>query len=312
MAFPYPLIWAPEYEVDIGIHVYPTRKYRLLRELLLSEGVAAPGDFRRPRPAERTELLRVHTPTWVEKALTGELTTREVMTLELPWSQALRDAVVLCCGGTLEAAKLALEEGVACHLGGGFHHAFADHGEGFCLLNDVAVAAAAMVEGGLVSRLAVVDLDVHHGNGTAHIFRDTPGIMTFSMHARDNYPAVKPPGDLDLALAPGTGDDEYLELLEEHLPRVLAGLGGPPPELVIYLAGVDPFRDDQLGGLGLSEGGLRTRDRCVFQRCRESGIGVAVVLAGGYARREEDTVRLHRNTILEAARVRPDATTHGL
>lgn len=311
MTFPLPLLWAPEYEVDIGTHVYPTRKYRLLRERLISEGVTESVDFHRPRPAERSELLRVHTPRWVEGALSGSLTPREVTTLELPWSEALRDAVLLCCGGTLEAGKLALEKGAALHLGGGFHHAFADHGEGFCLLNDVAVAAAGLIALGRVARLAVVDLDVHHGNGTAHIFRDTPEIVTFSMHARDNYPAVKPPGDLDIPLSPGTGDAEYLGLLDEHLPRILGGLTGPAPELVIYLAGVDPFHDDQLGGLALSEEGLRTRDRRVFQRCREAGIAVAVVLAGGYARREEDTIRLHRNTLLEAARVWPDTPSNG-
>ena len=305
MAYPHPLIWAAEYEVDIGAHVYPTRKYRLLRQLLLEEGDAEPGDFHRPQPADRDDLLRVHTPRWVERALSGTLTPREITTLELPWSEALRDAVVLCCGGTLEAAEGAVERGAALHLGGGFHHAFADHGEGFCLLNDVAVAAAGLLAQGRVRRVAVVDLDVHHGNGTAHIFRNRPEVLTFSMHARDNYPAEKPPGDLDVALPAGTGDDQYLGLLDQSLPRVLEGLGGPPPEVVIYLAGVDPFESDQLGGLALTENGLRTRDRRVFEACRTAGVGVAVVLAGGYARREEDTVRLHRNTALELARAFP-------
>lgn len=305
MAYPHPIIWAPEYEVDIGVHVYPTRKYRLLRQLLLDEGDAEPGDFHRPQPADRNDLLRVHSPRWVGRALEGDLSSREIMTLELPWSGALRDAVVLCCGGTLKAAEMAAEGGAALHLGGGFHHAFADHGEGFCLLNDVAVGASGGIARGRVSRVAVVDLDVHHGNGTAHIFRNTPEVLTFSMHARDNYPAQKPPGDLDVALPPGTGDVEYLTLLDEHLLRVIEGLGGPPPDVVIYLAGVDPFESDQLGGLALSEDGLRTRDRRVFEACRTAGIGVAVVLAGGYARREEDTVRLHRNTARELVRAFP-------
>jgi acetoin utilization deacetylase AcuC-like enzyme len=295
-----PWVWAPEYEMEIGPHVFPTVKYRLVRDLLVEEGTLREADFLVPAAAPHEDLRLVHTPGYLRRALGTGLTTAEERLLELPFSEALRDAFILSCGGSTLAARAAMETGVAVHLGGGFHHAFADHGEGFCLLNDVAVAVeSARAEGGL-DRAAVVDLDVHHGNGTARIFRDEPRVFTFSMHQERNYPFAKPPGDLDLGLDDGLGDEGYLALLRKHLPPIL---DGHAPQLVMYLAGADPYRQDQLGGLRLSMEGLRERDRIVLGGCRRRGIPVVVTLAGGYAARLEDTVEIHANTVREAARV---------
>jgi acetoin utilization deacetylase AcuC-like enzyme len=296
---PVPWIWSPAYEVDIGVHVYPTTKYRRIRDRLVEEGTLLESEMRAPPPASREELTVVHDPAWVDRILGGGILPGEEARLELPFSPTLRDAFVLCCGGTLSAGRLALEHGIAVHLGGGFHHAFRAHGEGFCLLNDVAVAAGNLRGSGAVSRVAVVDLDVHHGNGTAHLFRDDPDIFTFSMHQERNYPLEKPPGDLDVALDDGTGDKEYLAILGTHFPSVLEH----DPDLVLYLAGVDPFEEDQLGGLSLTREGMRKRDRLVLEGARDAGVPVAVVLAGGYAAREEDTVALHCATVREAARI---------
>jgi acetoin utilization deacetylase AcuC-like enzyme len=236
----------------------------------------------------------VHSPHYVAKIREGTLSPMDQMVLELPFSPELREASLLCCGGTLQVAESALDQGVATHLGGGFHHAFRDHGEGFCLLNDVAVALRSLLDRGLVQSAAVVDLDVHQGNGTASIFASEPRVFTFSMHQEANYPFPKPPSDLDLGLPNGLRDEPYLEALREGLARVMTE---QRPELVIYLAGADPFVEDQLGGLALTKDGLMARDRMVLERCRGAGAAVGVVLAGGYARREADTVAIHRNTI---------------
>jgi acetoin utilization deacetylase AcuC-like enzyme len=294
---PIPWIWSASYEVDIGVHVYPTTKYRRIRDRLVGEGTLELSNLHDPAPATRDELTAVHNPDWVDRVFEGRISLAEQLRLELPFSTALRDASILCCGGTIAAGSLALEHGIAVHLGGGFHHAFRGHGEGFCLLNDVAVAAGALRARGAVARVAVVDLDVHHGNGTAALFREDPDVFTFSMHQERNYPPVKPPGDLDVGLDDGIDDDTYLSLLRTHLPTVL----DHAPDLLVYLAGVDPFQEDQLGGLALTRQGLRERDRLVFVAARDARIPVAVVLAGGYARREEDTVELHCGTVREAA-----------
>lgn len=292
-----PWIWTPEYEVDIGPHVFPTVKYRLVRDRLVEEGTLSPSAHHAPEPAIREELTAVHTPEYVEKVMAGRLSATEERLLEVPYSPELLRAFLLCCGGTTLTGTLALELGVAIHLGGGFHHAFADHGEGFCLLNDVAVALAALRARGSIRRAAVVDLDVHHGNGTAAILGDDPDVFTFSMHQEHNYPFPKPPGDLDVGLDDGTRDERYLELLDTHLPSIL---DDHRPELVIYLAGADPYRGDQLGGLRLSRDGLRKRDRMVFTSCRERDVPVAVVLAGGYAIVQDQTVEIHCTTVREA------------
>jgi len=289
-----PLIWSPLYEVDIGAHVFPTAKYRFVRQALLATGDCSEGDFLHPSPASWQEIESVHSHDYVRKIRKGNLSIQDQITLELPFTPALREAAILCCGGTVLTARKALEDRVAVHLGGGFHHAFPDHGEGFCLLNDVAVAAESLLADGDISRCAVVDLDVHHGNGTATVFRNDRRVFTFSIHQENNYPFLKPPSDLDIGLPDGTGDETYLSSLEGALETVLSLQG---PELVIYLAGADPYVEDQLGGLALSQAGLRERDRMVLGRCTEAGAAVAVVLAGGYALHTEDTVAIHRQTV---------------
>ncbi len=295
---PVPVVWHPAYEVDIGAHVFPTRKYRLVRDRLLAEGTVQAADLREPAPASDEDVGLVHTVDYVRRINTGSLSRDEQLVLEVPFSPALRVATWLCAGGSTLAGRLALERGIAVHLGGGFHHAFPDHGEGFCLINDVAIAIRVLQREGVVRRAVVVDLDVHHGNGTADIFRDDADVFTFSMHQERNYPAHKPPSDLDIGLDDGAGDAEYLTLLERHLPGLLAR---HRPDLVLYLAGADPYRMDQLGGLSLTLEGLRRRDRMVFERAMAAGIPVAVCLAGGYATRTDDTVEIHCTTVREAA-----------
>lgn len=291
-----PLVWDPSYEIDLGPHVFVTAKYRLTRERLLRDETVTEEHFVRPVPANRQELARVHTEEYLRKIDDNDFTIAERLRLEVPFSEEGRNAMILSCGATLLACRLALRHRFTGHLGGGFHHAYADHGEGFCLLNDVAVAASALLAEGSLERIAVVDLDVHHGNGTASVFAQEDAVFTFSMHQEHNYPLDKPPSDLDIGLDDGVGDDAYLERLRGALPRVLVG---HRPELVIYLAGADPFRQDQLGGLRLSRDGLRRRDRMVFEGCRERAIPVAMVLAGGYAFRLEDTVGIHVATVEE-------------
>lgn len=291
------VIWSPDYEVDIGRHVFPTAKYRLVREHLLAEGIVAENAFVAPEPASDAELARVHTPEYLAKIRRDTFSPRERYELEVPFSEALAHASRLCCGGTLLAARLALRDKVAVHLGGGFHHAFADHGEGFCVLNDVAFAAATLLHEGAVEHVLIVDLDVHQGNGTASIFAGDHRVYTLSMHQEMNYPALKPTSDLDFGLPDGIGDDSYLSILESTLRRALERAR---PELAIYLAGADPYREDQLGGLGLSMEGLRRRDAHVLRTLVGAGVGVAVTLAGGYAAHPSDTVAIHAATVKEA------------
>jgi len=291
------VVWSPTYEVDIGPHVFPTAKYRLVRERLLADGTLAGGDLVVAEPVDDEVLGRIHTPAYLEKIRNGDFTSLERIMLEVPISDALIESARVCCGGTLQAGRLALRDGVAVHLGGGFHHGFRDHGEGFCLLNDIAVAAAALLAEGAVGRIMVVDLDVHHGNGTAEIFADDPRVFTLSFHQDRNYPARKPPSDLDVALDDRTQDAAYLAALRDHLPRAVEAFR---PELAFYLAGADPYREDQLGGLCLSMEGLRRRDAFVMDTLLGAGAAVAVTLAGGYAMREADTVSIHAATVEEA------------
>ncbi len=292
-----PVVWCPQYEVDIGDHVFPVEKYRLIKQRLEASGALSSADLQTPEPAKVEDVLRVHTRSYWTKIAEGALTPDEQHLLELPFSPQLREASLLCAGGTTLASHLAISHGRSVHLGGGFHHAFADHGEGFCLLNDVAIAAATLIEAQEVDRILIVDLDVHHGNGTASIFAEEARVFTFSMHHQRNYPAVKPPGDLDVGLDDGVGDEEYMQLLREHLPRVLEK---HQPQLIVYLAGADPYEADQLGGLALSVEGLRERDEFVLNTAGEAGVAVAVTLAGGYAIRPSDTVVIHCGTV-EAA-----------
>lgn len=288
-----PAVWSPTYEVDIGPHVFPTSKYRRVKDRLVDEGTLRERDVLRPEPVSREALERVHTAAYVQKVTEGSFTEREEWLLEIPFSPELRRASLVCCGGSLLAGRKALERGVCVHLGGGFHHAFPDHGEGFCLLNDVAVALRELLARGAIRRAAVLDCDVHHGNGTAAVFRDDDRVFTLSVHQEANYPAHKPPGDLDLGLEDGVDDDAYLSVLRDGTAEALER---SDPDLAFYLAGADPYREDQLGGLALTRAGLHARDELVFRRCRDAGVPVAVCLAGGYATRLDDTVEIHCGT----------------
>ncbi len=281
------------------MHVFPTLKYRAAHDRLIEEGTLSAADILRPRPATNDEIALVHTPGYMQKMETGTFSWQDEMQLELPFSEGLRDAMWLCVGGSIETARRALERGVAVHLGGGFHHAFPDHGEGFCLVNDVAIAIRALMHEQLVERAVVIDCDLHHGNGTAAIFDGQPEVYTFSIHQQNNYPLFKPPSDLDVGLRDGVGDDEYLGLLAQHIPAILEK---HEPDLAVYLAGADPYRDDQLGGLALTIEGLRRRDELVFAALAEAGVPAAAMLAGGYARRFDDTVEIHCGMVRAARR----------
>jgi len=294
---PFKVIYHPRYDLNLGPHVFPSQKFRLIHELLLRDNIAAPQDIAEPAAAHDDDLLRVHTPEWVGKLKNGTLTASEVMKLEVPYSPELVEAVWLAAGGSILAGQLALRDGFACNLSGGFHHAHANHGEGFCAIHDVAVAIRRLQSDGSVKKAVVVDTDVHHGNGTAHIFRDDSSVFTLSIHQENNYPAYKPPSDLDLPLDDGVEDEEYLAAL---LPAVARVLDDYCPEILFYVGGADPYAEDQLGGLRLTKSGLKARDKGVFFAARSRGIPVVTTLAGGYARRVEDTVRIHANTIVVA------------
>ncbi len=290
------VVYSERYHIALGPHIYPTDKYARIAERLEQDQVLPEDGWLVPEPAAWTDLGLVHTATYLGKLRDGSLSTIEAARLEIPWSEAITTGFRLMTGGTVTAAREALSRGGAVHVGGGFHHAYAGHGEGFCMFNDVALAVRRLQEDAIIARAAVVDCDVHHGNGTASIFADDPTVCTFSMHQEHNYPADKPPSTLDVPLADRTGDDEYLRLLAESLPVVMAHR----PDLVVYLAGADPYDRDQLGGLALTKDGLRQRDRMVFAAVTEARIPFVVTLAGGYAVDLADTVDIHVATIEEA------------
>lgn len=294
---PFKLVYHERYDLNLGPHVFPSQKFRLIYEMLLREGQATKEDFLRPRPANDEDILRVHTREWVQKLKTGTLTASDVMKMEVPYSPELVQAVWLAAGGTILAAQGALRDGFGSNLSGGFHHAYPGHGEGFCAIHDVAVAIRKLQADGAVKKALVVDTDVHHGNGTAAIFRRDPTVFTLSIHQVNNYPAHKPPSSLDLNMDDRIEDEEYLEAL---IPAVRQALDQFQPEILFYVGGADPYCEDQLGGLSLTKEGLKQRDRSVFEEARRRGIPIATTLAGGYARRVEDTVRIHVNTILAA------------
>lgn len=294
---PFKLVYHSRYNLDLGAHVFPARKYRLVRDGLVAKGIADPADILAPEPASDEDVLRVHTPEYVEKLKHDTLTPSERMRLELPYSPQIVEAFWLAAGGSILAARCALQDGFGINLGGGFHHAYPGHGEGFCMLHDVAIAIRRMQADRAAARVMVVDADVHQGNGTAYIFADDSGVFTLSIHQEKNYPVPKPPSDLDINLEDGTGDDEYLRALGRGLEE---SFGRFSPDLLFYLAGADPYREDQLGGLSLTLAGLRQRDELVFAEAQRRGVPVAVTLAGGYARTTEDTVRIHMNTVLAA------------
>ncbi|HEY9283594.1 MAG TPA: histone deacetylase, partial [Pyrinomonadaceae bacterium] len=294
------VFYTPRYYADIGEgHVFPIRKFELVCQRLLGEGTLRREEIVEPQPAAVADVLLVHTEDYVTRLRAGALTPREIRRLGLPWSKALVRRSFLATAGTIGAARAALARGVGSNLAGGTHHAFPDHGEGFCVLNDVAVAIRVLRRDGLIGRAAVVDLDVHQGNGTATIFADDPSVFTFSMHGAKNYPLFKARSTLDVELADGTGDGEYLRALAEHLPRVFAGR----PDIVFYLGGADPYAGDKLGRLSLSIAGLGERDEAVLGECRARGVPVATVMSGGYAADSNDTVEIHCNTIRAARRV---------
>jgi acetoin utilization deacetylase AcuC-like enzyme len=279
-------------------HPFPTAKYRLIREVLLARGVIRESDIDQPEEAPLEALRRVHTEGYLAKLASGDLTAAEQRRLGVPWSPELWVRSRRAAAGTLLAARRALDSGLGANLAGGTHHAFADHGEGFCVLNDVAVAIRALQAEGRVSRALVVDLDVHQGNGTASIFEGDPSVFTFSIHGAGNYPAEKQRSSLDVGLADGTGDDEYLAVLGEHLPQILAGFAA---DLVFYLAGVDVAAGDRYGRFRLSDGGIRARDRQVLELVRGARLPLVITLAGGYAATAERTAALHSIVFEEAA-----------
>jgi acetoin utilization deacetylase AcuC-like enzyme len=298
------VVYSARYRIDIGPHVFPTQKYSLIHARLVETGVIGPQDCVEPEPASWDDLALVHTPEYLHKMRDGAMTPADAAQLELPWSTEMVEGFRLMVGGTIRAALIACgmdefgirNSGFGIHLGGGLHHAFPSHGEGFCPFNDVAVAARVLQSRGL-ARVAIVDLDVHHGNGTAFVFESDPRVFTFSMHQQHNYPMWKPRGSLDIGLPDGAHDATFLRELERALPTVVAHA----PQCIFYLAGADPYEDDQLGGLRLTKDGLRRRDRMVIDAVRQAGSPLVIVLAGGYARHVEDTVAIHAATIEEAA-----------
>jgi acetoin utilization deacetylase AcuC-like enzyme len=297
---PFKLVYHSGYDLNLGEHVFPSQKFHLIAQTLLREGIAGNEDFLTPDFAPDGDILRVHTSEWVHKLKTGTLTASEIMKLEIPFSREAVDACWLAAGGSILAGQSALRDGFGCNLGGGFHHAYPGHGEGFCAIHDVAVAIRRLQHDGAIRKAIVVDTDVHQGNGTAAIFAEDESVFTLSIHQENNYPAYKPPSDVDLEMADRVEDDEYLGAL---IPAVQAALDEFRPEILFYVGGADPFCEDQLGGLRLTKSGLKTRDRRVFEEARRRGIPVATTLAGGYARRVEDTIRIHVNTIIAAREV---------
>ena len=275
-------------------HRFPIAKYALLRDAVIASGLVQPAHIHEPDRAPIESLRLVHSERYVQAVLSGALTDAEQRRLGLPWSESLVERSFRAVGGTCEAAAAALDRGLTMNLAGGTHHAFPDHGEGFCVFNDVAVAIRTLQRDGRIRRAVVIDLDVHQGNGTHAIFTGDPSVFTFSMHGGRNYPFHKVSGSLDVELADGTGDDDYLAALAGTLPRVLSASA---PDLAIYLAGADSHEGDRLGRLCLTFDGLARRDVMVLDACREVGIPVVITIAGGYGRNIEDSVRVHLNTV---------------
>ena len=325
---PFKLVYNEKYFLPIGEHIFRADKFRLIRERLLREHVADEGDFIVPEPATESEVMLVHSPHYVNKLMEGALSAREELQMEIPYSPQVVDAFMLHTGGSILAAERALADGVCVNIGGGFHHAFPEHGEGFCMINDFAVAIRALQSRGRIRRAMTVDCDVHQGNGTAFIFGNsaqksgtlpssstpvlgmgttgsvshgpTKDVFTISLHQEHNYPYVKPPSSIDVNLPDGCSDAEYLAWLDNALS---SGLRQFDPELICYVAGADPFAEDQLGGLNLSIDGLKRRDELLFRVARARNIPVMVTYAGGYANHIEDTVAIHCNTVVAAAEI---------
>ncbi len=322
---PFKLIYSPNYYLPIGSHVFPAAKYRMIHERLLATDIAEEADFLVPEPATDHDILLVHKPEYVHKLKTGTLSAREELEMEVPYSKDLVRAFWLAAGGSILAAQRALQGRIAINIGGGFHHAFPDHGEGFCMIHDVAVAIRRMQRDDKIRTAMTVDCDVHHGNGTAAIFAGTrtpsdplPSkagsplgtgqlrnahageVFTISLHQHNNYPSWKPLSSIDVDLPDGVGDEAYLAWLDNALS---SGLRQFEPDLLCYIAGADPYSEDQLGGLALTIEGLKRRDELVFRVARTRDIPVMVTYAGGYAQNVEDTVTIHCNTVIAAKEV---------
>src|SRR5579859_2193573 len=325
---PFKLIYSDEYYLPIGPHVFPAEKYRRIHRRLIETGVADPSDFVTPQPASDQDVLLVHTPAYVHKLKTGTLSAREELELEVPYSPELVRAFWMAAGGSILAADYALNNRVGFNIGGGFHHAFPDHGEGFCMIHDVAVAIRRLQRDDKIRTAMTVDCDVHQGNGTAAIFAGTRtassllpsassstlqgtqggkmrqahagDVFTISLHQHNNYPLWKPPSSIDVDLPDGTGDDDYLAWLDNALS---SGLRRFEPDLICYIAGADPYKEDQLGGLNLTIEGLKRRDELVFRVAKARHVPVMVTFAGGYAQNVEDTVSIHCNTVIAAKEI---------
>lgn len=296
-----PIVYSEAYYVDIGDHVFPTSKYKLLKKRIDSdEFLSQRCEFVAPEKVTDEQVMTVHTKEYIDKLKTGDLSAEEIITMEVPYSKELAEASFICCGGTLTAARCAIKEGAAVHMGGGFHHAFPDHGEGFCVLNDIAVSVRVLQKEGRISKALVVDCDLHQGNGTAFTFQGDSSVFTFSIHQQNNYPFHKPESDLDVGLRDFTRDKEYLAQLFDKVPKIINTF---KPGLMVYVAGADPYEGDQLGNLALSKKGLRERDSFVYTQARNFGVPVVVTLAGGYAVDREDTVDIHLGTIEECVTV---------
>ena len=278
-------------------HRFPAPKYPGLRQRLVETGVLGAADLHTPDPASDAQLLLVHTPEYLEKISCGTLSEREARRIGFPWSQGLAERSRRSVGATIAVGRAALEEGIAASLAGGTHHAYPDHGEGYCVFNDVAVAVRVLQQEGKIRQALIIDLDVHQGNGTAFIFSNDPSVFTFSVHGQKNFPFHKETSSLDIALPDGTTDADYLQAVEQGTPQALSACS---PDLAIYLAGADPFIGDRLGRMAVSKAGLAKRDAFVFSLCAQAGIPLAVVMSGGYARDVNDIVDIHCETISQA------------
>ncbi|HKS68204.1 MAG TPA: histone deacetylase [Candidatus Acidoferrales bacterium] len=294
---PFKLIYDERYDLHLGAHVFPSQKYRLVHDGLLREGIASAEDILDPEPATDEDVLRVHSQEYVDKLKNGALSYTEILRMEVPYSKQLIEACWLAAGGSILAGQRALQDGWCVNIGGGFHHAYPDHGEGFCVIHDVAIAIRRLQFDRAIETAMVVDTDVHQGNGTAAIFGGDGTVFTLSIHQENNYPYPKPPSTMDINLRDGLGDDEYLATLEKHLHKAFHDF---EPQILFYVGGADPYREDQLGGLALTMEGLARRDGLVFDYARRHKTPVAITLAGGYARSVADTVQIHVNTILAA------------
>jgi acetoin utilization deacetylase AcuC-like enzyme len=275
-------------------HRFPMEKYSRLRERLEKDDQSHHTEFVIPERATYDELCLAHDPSYVERVILGQLSEKEMRRIGFPWTPQLVERARRSVGGTIAACRAALQEGASANLAGGTHHAYAEHGEGYCVFNDSAVAVRTIQAEGSARRIAILDCDVHQGNGTAAILANDPSVFTFSIHGEKNFPFHKELSNLDIALPDGTGDDQYLAALEGGLHQALAQARA---DLAIYLAGADPFAGDRLGRLALSKKGLLDRDIMVMQRCQQMGLPIAVAMAGGYAKQVEDTVDIHYQTI---------------